>query len=101
MRNLSYERIVSEVAENLSLPKQFVDRVYKSYWRAVREYISMLPLKDDLSDEEFTQLKQNINIPSIGKLYITLGKYRWYKNKFQYIKQLQENKNNNVTDNED
>jgi hypothetical protein len=53
MRNFVHERIVTEVANNLSLPKKFVDRVYRAYWRAVREHISTLPLKDNLSDEEF------------------------------------------------
>lgn len=54
MRDRVYERIVAETAEELSMTRRFVDRVYKSYWKAVREYISTLPLKDDLTDEEFT-----------------------------------------------
>lgn len=97
MRNFVHERIVTEVANNLSLPKKFVDRVYRAYWRAVREHISALPLKDNLSDEEFAQLQPNVNIPSIGKLYVTQEKYRWLKNKFEQIKQLREN--NNAEDN--
>ena len=70
MRNFVYERIINEVAESLSLPKKIVDRAYRSYWRVVREHISQLPLKEDLSDEEFAQLQPNVNIPSIGKLYV-------------------------------
>ena len=101
MRNLTYERIITEVAQNLSIPKTFVDKVYRSYWRAVREHISALPLKEDLSNEEFIQLQPNVNIPSIGKLYITLDKYRWYKEKFKYIKQVRESKNTDAEDNED
>lgn len=101
MRNLTYERIITEVAQNLSIPKTFVDKVYRSYWRAVREHISSLPLKEDLSNEEFIQLQPNVNIPSIGKLYITLDKYRWYKEKFKYIKQIRESKNTDAEDNKD
>lgn len=97
MRNFAYEQIVSEVAESLSLPKRFVDRVYKSYWRAVREHISSLPLKDDITDEEFIKCKPNVNIPSIGKLYVTLEKYRWLKDKFEKIKQYRED--NDAEDN--
>lgn len=100
MRNPLYEQFVTEVAENLSLPKKFVDRVYRSYWRAVREHISSLPLKEDLTDEEFAQLQPNVNIPSIGKLYVTAEKYRWTKNRFEQIKQYRENKDN-AENNED
>lgn len=99
MRDFNYERIVTEVAESLGLPKKLVDRAYRSYWRVVREHISSLPLKDDLTDEEFNQLQPNVNIPSIGKLYVTIGKYRWLKDKFEQIKQYREN--NNAEDNED
>lgn len=99
MRNFIYEQALAEVAENLNLSKKFVDKVYRSYWKAVREYVSSLPLKQDLTDEEFSQLQPNINIPSIGKLYITAEKYRWLKNKFEQIKQYREN--NDAENNED
>lgn len=99
MRNFVYERIINEVAESLSLPKRIVDRAYRSYWRVVREHISKLPLKEDLSDEEFAQLQPNVNIPSIGKLYVTQERYRLLKDKFEKIKQYREN--SNVEDNKD
>jgi uncharacterized protein (DUF2126 family) len=53
MRNFIYEKVIAEVAENLGLPKSLVDRAYRSYWRAVRDHISSLPLKEDLTDEQF------------------------------------------------
>ena len=101
MRNFIYEEAVAKMAEELQLPKRFVDRVYRAYWKAVREHITTLPLKDDLTDEEFSKLQPNVNIPSIGKLYITGERYRWCKNKFEYIKQLRENQESNAEDNED
>jgi len=101
MRNFVYENAVSKIAGELSLPKSFVDKVYRSYWKAVKEHITALPLKDDLTDEEFGKLQPNVNIPSIGKLYITSERYRWCKNKFEYIRQLRENQENNAEDNED
>ena len=100
MRNLTYDQIIATVADNLHMSKSLVDRIYRSYWKAVREHISSLSLKEDLTDEEFFQQRANINIPSIGKLYITLEKYRWYKDRFEQIKQLRENKKN-AEDNKD
>ena len=93
MRDLIYEKVVAEVADSLGLSKRLVDRAYRSYWRVVREHISSLPLKEDLSDEEFAKLQPNVNIPSIGKLYVTAEKYRWLKDKFKQIRQIRENRN--------
>ena len=58
-----------------------------------------MPLKENLSEEEFAKLQPNVNIPSIGKLYVTQEKYRWLKDKFEKIKQYRED--NNAEDNED
>ena len=99
MRDLIYEKVVAEVADSLGLSKRLVNRAYRSYWRVVREHISSLPLKEDLSDEEFAKLQPNVNIPSIGKLYVTAEKYRWLKDKFKQIRQIRENRN--AEDNED
>lgn len=95
MRNFIYEEIISEVAKDLNLSKKIVDRAYRSYWRAVREHISSLPLKEDLTNEEFAKLQPNVNIPSIGKLYITVDKYRWIKDRFEQIKQYREDAKDN------
>lgn len=83
---MTYKEIISLVSKELNLPKTLVDRVYKSYWKVVREHIESLPLKDDLSDEEFLALRPNINIPSIGKLYVTLDRYKGIKKHEEYKK---------------
>ena len=82
---MTYEEIVSRVADSLGLSKQLVDRTYKAYWRAVKEHITSLPLKENITDEEFLRLQPNVNIPSIGKLYVTLRGYRKIK-KYRKIK---------------
>lgn len=80
---MSYEEIIASVAESTGLSKTLVDRTYKAYWKAVREHIKSLPLKDDLDEEEFNALKPNVNIPSIGKLYVPFDKYKRINNKFK------------------
>jgi len=79
---MEYEAIISKVSEELGIPKTRVDKIYKSYWRAVREHIISLPLKDDLTDDEFLKLQPNVNIPSLGKLYVTLDRYKHLKNSY-------------------
>jgi hypothetical protein len=81
---MTYEEIVAKVSEDTGLSRKLVDSTYKSYWRAVREHIKSLPLKEDLSEEEFKKLKPSVNIPSLGKLYVTYERYM--KIRKQYIK---------------
>lgn len=83
---MTYEEIVAKVSEDTGLSRKLVDRTYKSYWRAVREHIKSLPLKEDLSEEEFNKLKPSVNIPSIGKLYVTYDRYK--KIRQRYIKNI-------------
>lgn len=91
---MTYGEIISRVSSELGLPKVFVDRVYRSYWKAVREYITALPLKQDLTDEEFMSLRPNVNVPSIGKLYVTLDRYHNMKKSEEVLRRLREERNN-------
>lgn len=77
---------ISSIADDIGLPSVLVGRIYRAYWKAVREHIESLPLMEDLSDEEFMQLRPNINIPSIGKLHVTLDRYHRMKKQYE-IKQ--------------
>lgn len=90
---MTYDEIISKVAEKLGLPVRLVDRTYGAYWKSIREHITSLPLKEGLTDEEFLKLQPNVNIPSIGKLYVTLDRYKRMK-KMQEIKnQIKQEKN--------
>lgn len=80
---MTYDEIVEKVSSDTGLPKKIVDRTYRAYWKAIREHISSLPLKEDLSDDEFNRLRPNINIPSIGKLCVTLDRYKKMKKMFK------------------
>ena len=68
---MKYTKVLDQVSNKLNLPKDFVDKVYKSYWLSIKEHIQSLPLKDTKDEIVFNNLKININIPSIGKLYTT------------------------------
>ena len=74
--------MVTRVADSTGLSKRIVDRTYRAYWKAVREYIKSRPLKSDLTEEEFLKVRPNVNIPSIGKLYVTYERYKYLREKF-------------------
>lgn len=62
--------IVRKASLELNIPYETVWNVYEAYWKFIRQHISSLPLKEDITEEEFSKLKTNINIPSLGKFHL-------------------------------
>lgn len=90
---MEYDEIIAKVAKDVSLSEKLVDRTYRAYWKVIRKHISSLPLKMDLTDEEFLKLRPNVNIPSIGKLHVTLDRYHGMKKKELINKELKNRSN--------
>lgn len=80
-----------KVAKELGIEEEVVKKAYLSFWEFIRNTIQELPLKEDLTEEQFKQLRTNFNIPSIGKLSCTYERYLGIKERFKYIKKLKEN----------
>ena len=89
-----YSEAIKQVSIELGLPPQVVKEAYESFWTFIRNNIKALPLKEDLSKEEFDKLRTNFNIPSIGKLSVTWERYLGIKKRFEYIKRLRDGYNN-------
>lgn len=79
---MNTKQMISEASKVLNMPRAEVEKIYKEYWKTVREYITSLPLKKGLTDEEFQALRPNVNIPSVGKFYVTLDRYRYISDRF-------------------
>lgn len=86
--------ILEQVSKSLGIPLDVTTEAYNSFWEFVRSSIEDLPLKEDLSEEQFNQLQTNFNIPSIGKLYCTYDRYKGIKDRYKYIKELRDDPNN-------
>ena len=54
-----YSEAIQHVSIELGLPPEVVKRAYESHWKFIRETIQALPLKEDLSEEEFSKLRTN------------------------------------------
>ena len=93
---MDYKPIFEKVSWELNISVKVVEYAYKSYWKFIREKIKELPLKDIKDEEEFLKLRTNFNIPSLGKLGITLDRF----NKVNKI-ELFVNKNKNDKSKED
>ena len=87
------KEIILDVSRNLDISPDVVEKVYKAYWLFIKETIQALPLKDNLSEEEFSTLKTNFNVPSLGKLACTLDKYNRVKKRFKLIKNFRNAEN--------
>lgn len=85
---MSYQEILKKVSEELGLPLEVVKGAYESYWSFIRQTIIALPLKEDLSEEDFNRLKTNFNIPSIGKMSVTWERYLGKKKQWEMIKNM-------------
>ena len=87
------KEIILDVSRNLDISPDVIEKVYKAYWSFIKETIQTLPLKDNLSEEEFSTLKTNFNVPSLGKLACTLDKYNRVKKRFKLIKNFRNAEN--------
>lgn len=87
---MDYNSLVTQVSKELDLPFRVVDKVYRSYWKSIRDTIQGLPLKDDIPKEEFQKLRTNFNIPSLGKLSCTYDRVKRVKERYRYIRNLRE-----------
>ena len=91
---MNYQEILVKVATELDLPVDLVNKTYKGYWKAIKEKIQALPLKEDITVEEFNKLKCNFNIPSLGKLSCTQDRFTNMKKRFEYIKKIRQDVEN-------
>lgn len=92
--NKPLRTIIKGVSQELNLPEEVVLVAYRSYWEFIRKTIEVLPLKEEITEEDFNKLRTNFNIPSIGKLYVTWDKVLSTKKRRIYLQQIREN---NVT----
>lgn len=77
--------LCSKAAIKLNLPAKYVWEVYNSYWKAIREYLSELPLKDT-NIEELKTLNTSLNISSLGKFFVDFESIKKKRNKYERLR---------------
>lgn len=83
--------IYDQVAKELGLESEVVKAAYQAQWQFIRNTIEELPLKEELSEEEFSRLRTSFNLPSLGKIYTTNEKVKRAKRRVEYLKKLMAN----------
>ena len=89
-----YSEAIKQVSIELGLPPQVVKEAYESFWTFIRNNIKALPLKEDLSKEEFDKLRANFNVPSLGKLSCTYDRFIGIRKRLKYLNKLKDDYNN-------
>ena len=87
---MKYSDIICRVSEELNLPEELIEKVYKAYWNFIRVTIEELPLKTELTQLEYENLRTSINIPSLGKLNCTYNRYIGIRNRFNIINKIRQ-----------
>lgn len=83
-----FKEIYLKVAQELGLDPEVVKAAYLSQWQFIRTNIETLPLKGELSEEEFNKLRTNFNLPSLGKIYTTFDKVQKVRKRVEYLTEL-------------
>jgi hypothetical protein len=85
---MDYKDIIGKVSKELDIPIEVVDKAYKSSWKFIKDNVQSLPLKEDISEEDFNELRTSFNLPSLGKLNTTWDRVVGAKKRFEYLKSL-------------
>lgn len=85
---MTLNEIIAKVSTELNLPENLVRKTYSEYWSYIRNTIEDLPLKNDLTQTDFSELRTNINVPSLGKINCTYERYIGMKKRFNIIKKI-------------
>lgn len=91
------DKVYQEVAKHLNLNEEDVKEAYEIYWEFIRDKIESLPLKEDLTEEEFSKLRTSVNIPSLGKIGCSYQRYLNIKKRYKYIQDAKVKKSKATT----
>lgn len=91
--NPLHSKIVRKVAEDLGISSDVVSSVYNAYMLYIKDTLSSIELKDDMTEEEFRKLRTTINIPGLGKIGIPYQKYCKVQKQGKIIQNFKNSKN--------
>lgn len=86
---MRWDVFVEDVAKEVSLPAEIVERSYRSMFSHFRRCIIGLDFDDGITEEQFRGMSTSFSIPSIGKIYCDydlMKKVLYYKDKARKAK---------------
>jgi len=86
------QEAIARLSFELNKSPEDIKNLYKNYWAYIKQHIEDLPLKEDLSEEEFENLKVNFNIASLGKFACPYSNYIKIKRQDNYRRKINNDK---------
>ena len=86
------KRIVKLVSIESKIPEATVEVAYRLYWQFIKDSLEAIPIRDIQSQEEFDKYRTSINLPSLGKMFITFDKVQKQRRRYEYLVKLFNNK---------
>lgn len=71
--------LIHSIGLKYNLQDEVIRKIIASPYRFARETIKALDIRDDITEEEYNELKTNFNLPSIGKLYSNYEVFKKHK----------------------
>lgn len=90
---MKYKEIIEQVAKELGLPKEVVEKTYRAYFLYIKKMIQKLPLMQSPTEEEFGMLNTNFNIPSLGKFTCSYERMQKVHKRLEYVRGIKRKKN--------
>lgn len=84
--------LIHKIGLEFNLRDDHVRKIISSPYKFTREKITALDIKEDLTEEEFNELKTNFRYPYIGKLYTNFKICEKIKKQKYNLKEKWENK---------
>ena len=85
------QETISRLSRELGLSEETITKTYRAYWQFIRQTISDLPLKENLTEGEFSRLQTNFNIPNLGKLACTYNRWLGVRSRSEKLKEIRNN----------
>lgn len=82
------KRIIKLISIECKIPEATVEVAYRLYWKFIKESLEAIPVKDIQSQEEFNKYRTSINLPSLGKIFITFDKVQKQRRRYEYLVKL-------------
>lgn len=90
--NISLKKACTLASEELQIPLDEVERIYRAYWWSIRDNIQSLQLKGEVTEGYLKDKFISFNIPSLGKLYTSYERIKGVKKRFNLLKNLRNDK---------
>lgn len=94
----SLKKIFKLVSLETKISESTIEVMYRLYWRFIKEKLESVPLREVLNKEEFKKHKTSINMPSLGKIFVSYEKYEGLAKRYKYMQQLRNKGEEHVKD---